>query len=105
MKYFYSQFSDSATQADLEAAISSPQCIDISLVQIGFSISLTTSKQLLAKIKMIKEFILEYVQTFLAKFGLVRFCLDYNQSAYSTYNSAYHLIALETFKQALLGQC
>ncbi|HEV7735749.1 MAG TPA: hypothetical protein VGO47_00010, partial [Chlamydiales bacterium] len=62
-----------------------------------------TSKQIATQIRAVEEHILEYMQSCLAKFGLIRWCPDLQQTAYSLYNSACRIIALDTFKQALVS--
>jgi hypothetical protein len=55
------------------------------------------------QILMVEEHILEYIQACLAKFGLICWCPDLRQSPYSLYNCACRIIALDTFKQALVS--
>src|SRR6266545_7199970 len=43
------------------------------------------------------------MQSRLATFGLTSWCPDLRQTPYSLYNSACHIIALDTFKQALVS--
>lgn len=76
--------------------------IDLSLVCIGISISLATRKKIANNIKLVEEFVLEYIHLCIAKFGLLCWCPDFNQTAYSVYNSACCLITLNIFKQVLI---
>ncbi|TEB22702.1 hypothetical protein FA13DRAFT_1595691, partial [Coprinellus micaceus] len=46
------------------------------------------------------ETLILYIDTRIAMFGLSRWCPDLRQSAYSVYNQACRLIALETFRHA-----
>ena len=44
-----------------------------------------------------------FIQTYLSRSGLNCWCPDLRQSAYSLYNSACRIIAIDTFKQALVS--
>jgi hypothetical protein len=77
--------------------------IQPSLVQVGTSIPLTDKSRSAKQIRQVKEHILEYLQGCIAKFGLVQWAPDLRQSAYSLYNSACRIIALDTFKQAIIS--
>jgi hypothetical protein len=46
---------------------------------------------------------LEYIQSCLSKFGLPRWCPDLRQTPYALYNAACRVVALDTFKQALVS--
>lgn len=61
------------------------------------------SGQVASQLRGIEEHILEYIQACLAKFGLVVWCPDLNQTPYALYNSACRIIALDTFRQALVS--
>jgi len=82
----------------IEALNHGPELINSSLVCIGTSISLATRKKITNDIKLVEKFVLEYIHSCIAKFGLVCWCPNFNQTAYSVYNSACCLIALNTFK-------
>jgi len=101
---FKAHFSESATDADLQHACNRKQLIKSNLVEIGSLISPATQKRIALAVKNVEEFILRFVQTFISKFGLISWCPDFNQSPYSLYNSACHLIALNTFNQAIISQ-
>jgi len=75
-----------------------PELIDSGLVHIDISISLVTRKKIANDIKLVKKFVLEYIYSCITKFGLVFWCSNFNQTVYSIYNSACHLITLNTFK-------
>jgi hypothetical protein len=47
----------------------------------------------------VEEFMLEYLRSFCAKYGLDRWCPDLRDTPYSLYNSAHRLVALDTFRQ------
>ncbi len=53
--------------------------------------------------RLIEEHRLGYIQACLSRFGMQRWCPDLCQSAYSLYNSACRIIAIDTFKQALIS--
>ena len=59
-----------------------PELINSSFVCISTSILLATRKKIANNIKLVKEFILEYIHLCIAKFGLVCWCSDFNQTAY-----------------------
>jgi hypothetical protein len=73
------------------------------LVKIGIAVAATHRGQIAAHVQQVEEHILEYVQTCLARFGLEFWCPDLRQSPYALYNATCRIIALDTFKQALLG--
>ena len=100
---FKAYFTNDATNEQLIQGLNhGPELIDSSLVCIGISISLATRKKIANDIKLVEKFILEYIHSCIAKFGLVHWCPDFNQTAYSVYNSACCLITLNTFKQVLI---
>ena len=74
-----------------------------SLIQVRTSIPLGDKSWSAKQIRQVEEHILEYLQGCIAKFGLVRWAPDLRQSAYSLYNSACRIIALDTFKQAIVS--
>ncbi len=53
--------------------------------------------------RLIEEHMLGYIQACLSRFGMQHWCPDLCQSAYSLYNSACRIIAIDTFKQALIS--
>ena len=93
---FKAHFSKSTTDADLQHTCTGKQLIESDLVEIDSLISPVTQKQIALAVKNVEEFILYFVQTFISRFGLIRWCPDFNQSPYSLHNSACHLIALNT---------
>jgi hypothetical protein len=76
--------------------------ISPSLVQVG-SISITDRSQVATQLRRIEEHIIEYIQACVSRFGLVIWCPDLRQSPYALYNAACRIIALDTFKQALIS--
>jgi hypothetical protein len=76
--------------------------IQPSLVQVG-SISITNCSQVAMQLRRIEEHIIEYIQACISKFGLIFWCPDLRQTRYALYNAACHIIALDTFKQALIS--
>lgn len=100
---FDTRFSAS-TENDLYHQIANGQSLMLpSLVQIAVGISPNNRSKLAASTKRMEEHILEYIQTCLSKFGLWCWCPDLRQSPYSLYNAACRLVALDTFKQALIS--
>lgn len=103
LKNFESRFSMS-TETDLYQQFNNgPSLVLPSLVQITVSIPSNSRSKLAASIKRMEEHILEYMQTCLSKFGLWCWCPDLRQSPYSLYNAACRIVALDTFKQALVS--
>jgi hypothetical protein len=101
---FNAHFSNTATEEDLrQASDGDTSLIAPSLIQIGFAISPVTHKRIAWNIKNVEESILHITQHFISKFSLAHWCPDLNQSPYSIYNNACCLIALETFKQAMIA--
>lgn len=74
-----------------------------SLVQVCTSLSITDRGQVAAQLRGIEEHIIEYVRACISKFGLLIWCPDLHQTPYALYNTACHIIALDTFKQALVS--
>ena len=52
-------------------------------------------------IEYLEDDLLDYMQTYCARYGLRMWAPDLTESAYSIYNSACRLIAISTFKHAL----
>ena len=72
------------------------------LIQIGTLMSSANGRQA-GQARNVEQHMLSYIQACLARFGLVCWCPDLRQSAYSLYNSACRIIAMDTFKQALVS--
>ena len=88
-----------------EIAVNGHPLIDPSLIQIGDSARSTTSRARFSiQMRFVEEHCLQYMQSCLAKFGLSRWSPDLRQSPYSLYNAACRMVALDTFKQALVSQ-
>ena len=103
LKTFETRFS-MLTESDLYEQVNNGlSLLSPSLVQIAVSIPSNSHSKLAASIKQMEEHILEYMQTCLLKFGLWRWCPDFCQSPYSLYNAACQIVALDTFKQALIS--
>ena len=79
-----------------------PPLVPLSLVKVGLSVSLASGR-IAAQAQMIEEHILEYMQACIARFGLTRWAPDLRQTPYSLYNAACRIIALDTFKQAVVA--
>ena len=73
------------------------------LVQIGTAMSEVRRGRTANQARLVEEHMLDYVQACLAKFGLPFWCPDIRQSAYSLYNAAHRIVALDTFRQALIS--
>jgi hypothetical protein len=67
------------------------------------SVASNFSSRVASQVRQVEEHMLEYMQASLARFGLTTWCPDLRQTAYSLYNSACRIIALDTFKQALVA--
>ena len=79
-----------------------PELIPRHLVLVGTAMS-TAKGRIAAQARLVEEHMLDYIQACLSRFGLQRWCPDLRQSAYSLYNSACRIIAIDTFKQALIS--
>jgi len=100
LRIFSARFS---TEAELFTSRDSDvELIPRHLVQVGTSMS-AASGRIAAQARLVEEHMLSYIQACLSKFGLQRWCPDFRQSAYSLYNAACRIIALDTFKQALIS--
>lgn len=73
------------------------------LVQIGTAMSVVQTGRIANQARLVEEHMLDYVQARLAKIGLPFWCPDLRHSAYSLYNSAHRIVALDTFRQALVS--
>ncbi|KZT20049.1 hypothetical protein NEOLEDRAFT_1040197, partial [Neolentinus lepideus HHB14362 ss-1] len=52
---------------------------------------------------VVEDEMLRFIQTLIARFGFLCWCPNLRDTPYSLYNSACHIIAINTFKQALLA--
>ena len=73
-----------------------------SLMRVG-SVPITDRSQVATQLRRIEEHIIEYIQACISKFGLLVWCPDLRQTPYALYNAACRIIALDTFKQALVS--
>lgn len=80
----------------------SRQIIDPTLVKIGTS-DIIKGGRLANAIRLVEEHLIHYIQAYLSRFGLLRWCPDLRQSPYSLYNSACRIVAIDTFKQAIVS--
>ncbi|PPQ80386.1 hypothetical protein CVT24_000611 [Panaeolus cyanescens] len=97
---FQSKISD---KNDLEAHHQSSPVFPPSLVQIRQTLAVGNRSNILRFLSTISDPILKYIQTCLAKFGVICWCPNLRQSANSLYNSACRIIAIDTFKQVLVA--
>jgi hypothetical protein len=77
--------------------------ISPSLVRVRASISITNRSHVAIQLRQIEEHIIDYIQSSLARFGFVVWCPDLRQTPYALYNAACRIVALDTFKQALVS--
>ncbi|KAF8893186.1 hypothetical protein CPB84DRAFT_1848664 [Gymnopilus junonius] len=89
-------------EAELFTSQTGPQLIPRHLIRIGMAFS-TVQGPIANQARLVEEHILTYIQACLSRFGLDHWCPDLRQSAYTLYNSACRIIALDTFKQALIS--
>ena len=100
IRLFSTRFS---TEADLfSRRESGPELIPRHLVLVGTAMSAAKGR-IAGQARLVEEHMLSYIQACLSRFGLQRWCPDLHQSAYSLYNSACRIIAIDTFKQALIS--
>ena len=92
---FSSRFVD---ETSLMEARDGRPLISPTLVRVRTSI--TDGSYIASQLRQIEEHILDYIQSSLARFGLVIWCPDLRQTPYALYNAACRVIALDTFKQA-----
>lgn len=79
-----------------------PELVPRHLVLIGTAASAAKGR-IAEQARAIEQHMLAYIQACLSRFGLDCWCPDLRQSAYSLYNSACRIVALDTFKQALVS--
>ncbi|RXW12932.1 hypothetical protein EST38_g12922 [Candolleomyces aberdarensis] len=77
--------------------------VDPSGVKINPIEAITDSGSTFANCSKVEEGIITYMKVCIAQFGLSLWCPDLRQTPYSLYNSACHIIAIDTFKQALIS--
>ena len=65
--------------------------------------SIKNRSPIAVQLLVIEEHIIEYIKVQLAKFGLKSWCPDLRQTPYSVYNAACRIVAIDTFKQALVA--
>lgn len=101
MNLFSSHF---ANEAEVHASQDSgPELVPLRLVQIGIKMSSNTGA-IARQARLVEEHILEYTQVRLARLGFASWCPDLRQTPYALYNSACRIVALDTFKQALVSR-
>jgi hypothetical protein len=61
------------------------------------------SSKIVKNVRNMSEGIIQHIDTCIAQFGLIDWCPDLTQSPNSLYNLACRLIAIETFKQAMMA--
>jgi len=100
LRLFSARFS---TEAELFVSRDTgPELISRHLILVGTTMSAAKGR-IAAQACLVEEHMLGYIQACLSRFGLQRWCPDLRQSAYSLYNSACRIIAIDTFKQALIS--
>jgi hypothetical protein len=87
------------TEESLEDFQSREPLVAISLVKV----TSTKLGKIGSQLALIEEHIISYIQGCLARFGMTSWGPDLRETAYSLYNSACRIIALDTFKQALVS--
>jgi len=87
------------TKKSFEGYQSRKPLIPISLVKV----TSTKIGRIGNQLGLIEEHIISYIQGCLARFGMTSWGPDLRQTAYSLYNAACRIIALDTFKQALIS--
>ena len=92
-----------STQQQLYDCENGPCLLPLNLIKVGSSAPITSSARLATQVRRVEEHVLEYVQACLSRFGLTRWCPDLRQTPYSLFNSACRIIAIDTFKQALIS--
>lgn len=101
LKAFEELFHDDAA-VDQAHADGQP-LVDLELVEVRQSVSIEDRSSIAAQLLAIEEHIIEYTKVQLAKFGLKAWCPDLRQTPYSVYNAAHRIVAIDTFKQALVA--
>jgi hypothetical protein len=72
-------------------------------VKIGTAAALGKGGKLAAQIHLVEQHLLDYMHAYIARFGLLRWCPDFRLSPYSPYNAACRIIAIDTFRQAVIS--
>lgn len=100
LRLFSSRFSSEAEL--IVSRDTGPEIIPRHLILVGTAMSAIKGR-IASQARLVEEHMLGYIQACLSRFGLQRWCPDLRQSAYSLYNSACRIIAIDTFKQALVS--
>ena len=84
----------SLMNAQAGGSLVAPDCVHV-------GVSITDHGVVASQLRHIEEHIIEYIQACLSRFGLLAWGPDLCQTPYALYNVTCHIIALDTFKQAL----
>ena len=101
LKVFESRFKDKA--AVNEAHSNGQPLVSPDIVEVCTSVSISDRSHIAGQLLAIEEHIIEYIKVQLAKFGFETWCPDLCQTPYFIYNAACQIIAINTFKQALIA--
>lgn len=69
-------------------------CVGVSMIDRGVIAS---------QLRRVEEHIIDYIRACISRFGLYKWGPDLRQTPYALYNAACRIIALDTFKQALVS--
>ncbi|KAG2019897.1 hypothetical protein CC2G_005293 [Coprinopsis cinerea AmutBmut pab1-1] len=101
LKSFARLFSTEASvyqQKTVTEPIISPTLVNITPVS-----ALKSKSRIIAQYRKVEEHILDYMKTFIARYGLKSWCPDLRQTPYSLYNATHRIICIDTFKQGLVA--
>lgn len=98
LQVFANRFSDESSLLDARSggSLITPDC-----VRVG--VSITARGKIASQLRGIEEHIIEHTQACLSRFGLISWAPDLRLTPSALYNSACRIIALDTFKQALVS--
>ncbi|KAJ7188524.1 hypothetical protein C8R46DRAFT_1205682 [Mycena filopes] len=74
-------------------------------VKVGIPVAdgITSRKHIIRAFCQLEEFALLHIKSYFAKLGIRNWAIDYNQSAYSMYNMAMRMAAIDTFRYMVSG--
>lgn len=98
LQVFTTRFQNEASLLEARAGKS---LVAPSRVRVG--VPITDRGQVAIQLRRVEEHIIEYIQACLSRFGLYAWGPDLRLTPYALYNAACRIIALDTFKQALVS--
>jgi hypothetical protein len=97
---FHSRYASDKDLLEARAAMADAAPLGAS-VRVVRAAAVTNPGRYVVDAMLVEEIILEYMDAYLARFGLAFWCPDMLDSPYSLLNSALRIIVIDTFRQAV----